>query len=709
MWHRLKLTNFRKHRDLEISFGAGVQVIRGENEFGKTTLGEGAAYALFGAKALRNSLDDTVTWGEKPSTLRVELDWFAGGSLYCFTRHKGGAEVTLDGKVLVVGQTEVTNFAAQLVGADASMASNLMFANQNNLRGALEQGPKATAEVIEDLADFDLFDVLIERMQERLTLGSDKVLRDRLQQAQERLEVYANPEKPDTSGLEARKTELHERQTKEISTLAQAEEALTQARSTLTEAKTLARARTNAESTVERLTRLKTQEEEEIQTLQELAARPLPDEKIAQLEAQSQEGQAFENRLKSYGEIERLMAHYPEVFWEGDKEGLRQAIQQASALAKRLQAEQATYSADLAKAEHDLVHDRNCPTCGQDVTKVWDIEKRNQVAQAKIDICQENLQRLQAEAKIAHQDHDDLQAVLVSGEPFERLAAKYADLVHVDTSVFPPRLVWEGEVPSGINVDVEALAKQIQALKGERDATLRAQTQLEAQQKALAKTQAELAEALAYLQSLPAPANILALEQAVVKAETTKGEHQDRLNACKVALIETEQAIQSAQSGYERALEMSTQLKKEVDAIQAELRQLEFNNALLKKVRAARPVVSDKLWAIVLSAVSKMFSQMRGEQSVVTKGAKGFMVNGQNITSLSGSALDLLGLSIRCALIKTFVPEATTLLLDEPAAACSEERTASLLAFIRGAGFPQVILITHEDLSEQVCDGLVTL
>jgi DNA repair exonuclease SbcCD ATPase subunit len=136
---------------------------------------------------------------------------------------------------------------------------------------------------------------------------------------------------------------------------------------------------------------------------------------------------------------------------------------------------------------------------------------------------------------------------------------------------------------------------------------------------------------------------------------------------------------------------------------------MRFNNALLKKVRAARPIISDKLWNTVLASVSTAFSRLRGEPSVVTKSKDGFTVNGKAVELLSGSTLDLLGLAIRTSLVKTFIPHCPFLVLDEPSAACDIDRTTTMLGFIHASGFDQVILVTHEDISQSVADNLIEL
>ena len=67
----LTLSHFRQHVDLTVDFLPGLNVLRGKNENGKTSTLESILYALYGTKALRTSLEDAVTWGQKPGQLKV--------------------------------------------------------------------------------------------------------------------------------------------------------------------------------------------------------------------------------------------------------------------------------------------------------------------------------------------------------------------------------------------------------------------------------------------------------------------------------------------------------------------------------------------------------------------------------------------------------------------------------------------------------------
>ena len=198
------LQNFRQHEQLEVTFTKGLNVVRGANEVGKSTIIEAVLYALFGTPALRESLDATVTWGKDAKSLKVSVEIEdQSGQVYTFTRSKGGAEVQKDGTVFVTGQKEVSAFAATVLGADVKTASNLMLSNQKGLRGVLDEGPKATSQVIESLANFDLFDTILEAATEKLSLGSTAPLVSRIELLKQQLEALPDVVKPDLTAHQA--------------------------------------------------------------------------------------------------------------------------------------------------------------------------------------------------------------------------------------------------------------------------------------------------------------------------------------------------------------------------------------------------------------------------------------------------------------------------------------------------------------------------
>ena len=85
------------------------------------------------------------------------------------------------------------------------------------------------------------------------------------------------------------------------------------------------------------------------------------------------------------------------------------------------------------------------------------------------------------------------------------------------------------------------------------------------------------------------------------------------------------------------------------------------------------------------------------------------MVDGHAVATLSGSTKDILGLAIRIALLKTFLPRCSMLVLDEPAAACDNGREAALIGTVATAQFDTVLYVTHSDMADASANQLVAL
>ena len=137
--------------------------------------------------------------------------------------------------------------------------------------------------------------------------------------------------------------------------------------------------------------------------------------------------------------------------------------------------------------------------------------------------------------------------------------------------------------------------------------------------------------------------------------------------------------------------------------------EMDTNNALIKKLRQARPVLAAKLWAGLLAAISRTFSELRGVPSVVGRSADGFEVDGKPASDLSGSTLDILGLAVRISLMRAFLPGVGLLILDEPAAAMDAAREERLLAALATLDFGQVLMVSHGDTAKAVAGNVVLL
>jgi exonuclease SbcC len=133
---RLRLVNFRQHRDTDIELGPGLTGIIGPNGAGKTTLLEAIAWAIYGNKAARGGRD-SIRWRRaKPrSEVRVELVFSLGPHSYRVVRTLFGAELFLDGgaQPIVSSVTEVTDRLTRILHMTREEFYRTYFTGQKDL------------------------------------------------------------------------------------------------------------------------------------------------------------------------------------------------------------------------------------------------------------------------------------------------------------------------------------------------------------------------------------------------------------------------------------------------------------------------------------------------------------------------------------------------------------------------------------------------
>lgn len=705
----LKTKNFRKLTDNEFVFTPGLNALLGANEAGKSTLLEAIAYALFGIKACRETLDKVVTWGNPERTLKVELVLEMDGVEYVITRSKAGAEVNYGGDGKVVGQGEVSAFLANLIGASGDAAGRLMLAKQGAIRGALDSGAAKTMELIESLADFGVLDRVVELIQTHCVIGPTKVAEDRVGRAAEALTAArAVVVAVDMEASKAKAKELalaignlrEELATKWEAEYLAGEAAVRAAEQAAELRRTLKVQRSGAEDTY-------TERQRQLLEASE-AANKRPDPAIevalrAQLEGAEKNAQA----VLVWNELQALV--YPEQFWDQPRATLDAAIAQAQRASTNAQIALQAARKDEADLTASLQTGEGlCKSCGQTLPNAAAVAAHNAKIQAQLPAVMVRINEAIAARATAEEDVEAYQGVLHESKPFDAFAARYADLVDVADTAVPPVLSWKGEPPK----DEEAaltLRLKLQEYQRQKEAADKAAARVEVLESTAAQDRGRLDQLDAQIAQCGDEASLPQLQAA---HELVYTQYHQRMNDIAQFVMQVDvlhRDISNAEGAYERQMHEVAKAEHALETAEAELKSQEFNNALLKRVREARPNIADKLWGTIMSTVSVYFSQMRGERSTVSREANDFKIDGKSISGYSGSTLDALGLAIRLALTRTFLPTAPFLILDEPAAAMDDNRTSATLGFLVGSGFQQTLLVTHDATSETVAQNLLTL
>lgn len=709
----IHLKFFGCHENLLIDFGPGLTAIKAPVERGKSTVIAAIGYALFGTKALSSPISDTVTWGHPESALQVEMGFTVDNVHYHLRRSKAAAELRYESHS-VTGQSEVSKFVSSLLGADISAAEKLVLARQGEIRGALSEGSRAAIALIEKLADFDQLDQLIDLLQSHLTLGSTAPAKAALEQAQAVLDGAEEPAPLDQAALDAEVQALAER----ASALGAEAEAANEA------AAAAAKARDKALAATQRQRDLAVKIEDRTGALERLrgeepALAPWDDVSDGALRAAERDVQELEASVQRLQERQRGEALNEQIAaargeagspgsdrFDGPESAATEAHREAVERGRDASAAASEYRQQAA-VKRALVQAEACTLCGRDVSQIPEVVAKNAALEdeaCKLDVASE-------EAQDAFQQWSAYAESLARAlADHQRLKAFRQASWTIDNARTPGVLVWVGgRADEGDAYRLLGAKNTLKALRQTEAAHAESVRARNAHRQRVERAEAELQALIDEQSAMPPAPDLDALRAAVAETEERRQSAANDYTAALQAHSARSVEVVRLVGEYEKLAGARERAQAEVAARTAELQALEFNNALLKAVREARPVVANKLWALVLGAVSEFFSAMRGQPSVVTRGADGFMVDGHAVATLSGSTKDILGLAIRIALTRTFLPGISLLMLDEPNAAMDDERTANVLGFLGGAGFNQIIVVSHDEMTVDVADHVVTL
>ena len=168
--HRLRLVNFRQHRDTDLEFGPGLTGIIGPNGSGKSTVLEAIAWAIYGMDAARGTRD-SIRWRRaKPrSEVRVELEFGLGAHEYRVVRTLYGAELYLDGapQPMTTSLAEVTARLSRVLGMSRDEFFNTYFTGQKELAVMAAMKPTERGQFLSKLLGYDKLRLAQERVRAR--------------------------------------------------------------------------------------------------------------------------------------------------------------------------------------------------------------------------------------------------------------------------------------------------------------------------------------------------------------------------------------------------------------------------------------------------------------------------------------------------------------------------------------------------------------
>ena len=683
----IELINFKRHEHLQINFAGGMNVIKGNNEDGKTSILEAFGYAFWGTRFLPESLDETVTWGKPVNSLRVNMGFTHDGAAFTITRGKSGAELNGPG-VKVSGQDAVTNFIEGLFGVTMAMAKMILIASQDEVRGSLNAG---AVQLIEKLANMKLIDDTINNIQTYLSSGNTKALDAQITTLEASL---VKPEEDDTAErLEVANSEKIVKLSADKLEAARSEEARLMVDASAAN-RALAESRAALQANQAKAARLASVKAE----VAKIALPALGDlDALMQSQAAQQQQQGA---VKAWTAWQKLPAFSQQ--WDS-REQIELLIAAQKAEITTLQNLVRRLDIDIGRKEATTITQTACGLCGKDLSEVPEVVATNaRIAEeissllADKEAATSKLNKLQTELRTNEQQYN-------IGATIDNQMTMLSDYVDFGTDKWPRPSVWKGpEIPDA--PDLTDYAKLIEREKAARLASASALSKKAALEAEIASLQAEV-DSFVPEDTTPYETAIEAYNKSNKALETVRQEYA----TAERALSKARNDLSLKQQAYLLAVQAYDTNKLQLDKLKTIAKDTEENNQLIKKLRDVRPIVAKRLWNIVLSSVSSIFSRIRGTTSTVTRTDDEFLIDGRPIGAYSGSTKDALGLAIRIALQKTFLTGLDFIIVDEPARGMDDTRETDLLAVLTTSEFAQTFVVTHSTLADAYATNLIQL
>lgn len=678
MIESLELTNFMSVPYAKHTFSPGLNVLRGANEAGKSTRFLAVAYALWGARALPDSLEDTVTWGQPVSSLKVTLTFSVGDTGYTITRTRAGAELIGAG-VLSSGQAEVTAQVERITGASAATGLATLLTHQGGLQASLD-----SASLIEKLSNTSLLDQLITAVGDAYPSGNTKQLEIELAK-----EIVKPVELSGAEAIAVRDCEVELALAQ--GAVADAEAKLNSLKPALAIAANLLALRMDTERSIKDLQgRLKPRLSEPLRP-----AEPRTLEELQELRIRAAD---TERMRKAYA----IFYSLPKNCQDGSLAWFRDRLARATEHYKKIDDELSKLYNKRIAVEATGIWEDSCALCGKLLTDVPEVVQINTKVKLTLAMFDSEIAVVTKDLTDCSKTITELDALIRAAEIVTASLTTLIDYCSIDYEYTPPRVYWTATLPE--EVPTENLDKLITELQANRSWYVKTLAEVTAHNTQCLSIEKELA-------GLTVP-NTEEAEKTIAVGRELRSAVDDALARTLKAsrnLTDANHALDKAQSVFNAQMEAYTSALDSREKLLLLLGEYRENNALIAKLKALKPVIAKTLWSLVLLSVSTVFSQLRGVQSVVTRDADGFLIDGKKARSYSGSTKDILGLAIRITLQKTFLPKLTFCLLDEPAAAADAVREEAMLAALSRVDFAQVILVTHSDLADTFAQSVHVL
>jgi exonuclease SbcC len=221
--NRVKLSDFISHRNTELEFGYGINVVVGPNGAGKTSILDAISFALFNDYSIRGRKENLIN--SRANRCKVSVEFTEGGIRYAvewsmernrsakgslYRVQNGGRRLEVQG-----GGNAVVPEIEKILGIDKSMFSQSIYVRQGEIEELVTARPADRKKLISRLLGLEDLEKAWNSM--KFVIDGYNSMSNRLQvELAQRLEIEADKQrhlassKEFAKSLESKETELYE-------------------------------------------------------------------------------------------------------------------------------------------------------------------------------------------------------------------------------------------------------------------------------------------------------------------------------------------------------------------------------------------------------------------------------------------------------------------------------------------------------------------
>lgn len=698
MLQKLKVTNFKKHEDLEVAFTAGTNLIFGKNWAGKSSLLWGVVYALFGPSAVPGGSKLVTRLGNRGKT-SVTL-WFGiGTDDYCVTRSQDRTDVVKNGASVASGAAAATGYLETLLGMSAQDFTSLRFAQQNEAAAILTLGTAKLSQIINQVTKVDV----VEKIVDKASLISAVIQKQLEGIPEHNLESLQETARESAAALEAAHVEMmsaHKLLDRLSEDKVAADHELAEANQEIAEYHKHAREVEYVTSEISRL-------EGQLELTREAAAIPVED--ISELERQiihlvelDKVARAIEKHHADLNSLNSRLAASKAAL-DGTL-SLAEAQEEYSSWANacdEVLAERLRLSTEVRQTAEAL-KTAACPTCHRP------FENHDPAA------IQQTLEKLNSELMAVTKKLETAEA---NKKTAAEVLAKISELAQRAQNT-----EWMlDSIRSALASDAEAKSS-IDAILAEfsHSLTLQEANTLLANRRARNSKATEAIRMMAILER--------SIGDLRVSLEARSAPHPERQPTASRVQAELSEAVKKASEAFNAIRHRHVVLSMNAEVAQRKLKaateaeqqrvsaehSLADHKKLVKYLRDNRNMFTTKVWESTLSRCSTFISQATcGQITELTRSADGqfqYLEEGSwmPVGAASGVQQAVIGVGVRLALVEALRAPGTFLLLDEVTAGSHDDLSLEIVRALKEAQ-DQIILVSHRQSDAAVADNLIAL